>query len=200
MTTRILLFLILPLLFSCEFENQETESETNENRELGESGFTSYTPKAPSAYGKEYQEASILLEKNDLEGAKKIYIKLLNLDKYKELPYCGLGGIYRMTNQLDSAFYCYQKVLEIDSIEICGLLGIAGHYCDQYDYENALKIYRTANQHFPNEPDIYRGFIYVFHRTYELDSAKFYAQKFLQLSPNSVHKDYMKDLINGTYD
>ncbi|MFZ5980295.1 MAG: tetratricopeptide repeat protein [Candidatus Zixiibacteriota bacterium] len=112
-------------------------------------------------------------QQKDFEGAKNSFRMSLNLDPSREnfLSYIGLGELYEVTSQGDSAVILYKKGLEIDPTNPLLLKMLVTYYLTRDNYSEALpysgRLLDLAEENFPEK----RRLAYIYYRLDSLEVA-----------------------------
>ena len=87
------------------------------------------------------------------------------LDPGKQPAWVNMGLAYRKLHQVDSAMYCYQKVLQINPDEVKAVFKMADLYADQGNFPKAIKMNEEVMKKFPemDAPYLNIGNYYIQH-------------------------------------
>jgi len=91
-----------------------------------------------------HYKAMILFRKKDIEGAKKELLLAYKIHPYHLLVLTDLGTIYNRVGKQDSAFYFYNKVLEISPRNKKVLVSTAVMYYKINKYEKAMELLKKV--------------------------------------------------------
>lgn len=101
-------------------------------------------------------------------------------------------------DKIDSAIEIYQKLskIEEDKLKTHAYVGMGSSYCLLQDYKNAIINYEIARKMDESNSNSYWGLAITYDKINQIDSAKIYAKKFLELEPDSKSKGLMKEILN----
>lgn len=104
-----------------------------------------------------YNDASILKERGDFDGAEELYLKAIELDP----NYCdamdNMGQLLRQQNNIDEAIKWYTKSLEIMPENTVALQNLAVAYQLQGATEKAIEQYEKLVEVAPENPEGHFG-------------------------------------------
>lgn len=179
-------------IIGCDLENSRSSKSSSElNNELVEYHETSIAPQ----FSILYQNAAKYISNKEYENAELIYLKLLKTDSNKINALAGLAASQILQNDLLEAKKNYESLIEIDSSNYMGLIGLGSCFYEMKEFEKAIIQYYKATKISPNLEDAYRGLAISYHILNQPDSASFYAKKCIKLSPKSIHRKNLETLI-----
>ncbi len=131
-----------------------------------------------------FQEAHKAYSQNDLEKAKKLYEKILNVDSKNAEAYCNLGFILRKLGKNKEAFDSYIKAINSNPRYGLTYNNLGNLLKDTGNLEAALKVYGDALKINPKDFQIYNniGMVYEKSRRYN-DAIKSYKEA-VRINPN----------------
>ncbi len=148
-----------------------------------------------------FDQAEKYGSKEDLDNAKKFYLKAIKKDsKYVE-AYDNLGLVSRRLGNFDKAIKYYKKSIELFPEGQMAHQNLAAVYVIKKDYKSAISEYEAILKISPNNPEGYFGIANSYMMLAQFDNALVNAKKALDLYKkiNSHHIGdgyYMVGLIN----
>jgi protein O-mannosyl-transferase len=129
---------------------------------------------------------------NQLAEAKKTYYTAMNINAKNESVYLGLGIVFAMQRQFDSAEYCFTTALKLKPNFPEGLSNYANFLDIVGKVDSSIKIYGIAIAQNPDAPIPYmnRAKIYMKQGRYDLAIADY--SRVLQVSPDNAEMYYSR--------
>ena len=137
-----------------------------------------------------FKEALDLHNKNKLEKAEKIYLKILNTDPYNADCLNNLGLIHKSVGKKEKAENFFKKCLKFNPKNIISRFNLGNLYLLNKEFDKALHQYSELIKLNPNHFQAHNniGIIYEKINSYKI-AIKFY-QKALKINPNFFDSNY----------
>ncbi|MCB9222622.1 MAG: tetratricopeptide repeat protein [Crocinitomicaceae bacterium] len=190
---RIVIIFILAFIVACSNPEQPTE---NNRTEVGDKGLVRQDSEFESDFLYLYSEAADNIANQNYAEAESIYYELIELEENDEMAYSGLGSIYIAQNKPEEAIVYHKKALELNPESYFSNLGLGSAYYLMMQFETAINYYKIASNISPEIPDPFWGLAISYDELGNIDSAAFYAKRFLDIVPNSNHRPHMDEIIN----
>lgn len=193
-------FLFVFSFTSVEAQSTEVLKTDSGNHNITISDVSMYGDSESETAKKYFSMASNYSDKNDLENAKKYYLKAIDEDpKYVE-AYDNLGVVYRKLKEYDKAIESYKKSIALYPNGATAHQNLAAAYGITNDYENALKEYEILVSLNPEDPEGYFGLANTNMILSQFDEAIVNAEKAMKLyekanSPLLSDSQYLLGLI-----
>ncbi|MFT4602927.1 MAG: tetratricopeptide (TPR) repeat protein [Arenicella sp.] len=149
----------------------------------------------PSDYDEKYLEANNAIDNRDFQGAKKIYLELIELDAERADPYVGLACTYSLLEQNDSAKSLYEKAYVIDDKNLGAIVGLGSIAYLDTEYKLALKYYKDAHQKYPDDASSIWGLAISYEGMGNTKEAIRYAEVIVNEHPDYYLFENAKDFV-----
>ncbi len=128
---------------------------------------------------------------NNLEEAKKLYEKIIEIDPNHENAHNNLGIIFSLSGNLEKAKSCYEKTLAINPKNFNAYNNVGNIYKELGDFENAINKYEKAIELNPNHLNTYNNLGLIFYDLGEYLKSIYYFKEAVKIDQNNI------DSING---
>ena len=128
---------------------------------------------------------------NNLDEAKKLYQKVIEINPNYENAYNNLGIIYSISGDLQEAKKCYEKTLAINPKNFNAYNNVGNIYKELGDFENAINKYEKAIELNPNHLNTYNNLGLIFYDLGEYLKSIYYFKEAVKIDQNNI------DSING---
>ncbi len=178
-------------------ENDDTPSgdpKRTEKEIKGNAYHMSYE-EGTSQYSARYKDASALLDKQDIKGARKAYLELAVLEPASPHPYVGLGTCALGEHDYEGAKVAYRKALEKDPNTSLAHLGLGSAAYSQRRYTEAARGYEEALRVNEKLPDAHWGAAIAYDGAGDMPRMRSHAQRFVALAPDSQLVPRAREMI-----
>ena len=163
---------------------------------------TFYTNSSSAVAEKLYESGNELFNKEDLNGALKMYLKALKKDPSFIFALDNAGLTYRKMNDMKNAIRYYRKSLSIYPEGSFALTNLAYAYTSANDYQGALGCYQELAFFYPDDPEGYFGIgkLYVSAGKYEAAMDYVFTAHRIYLATKSEYAKDSQELIAVIHD
>ncbi len=138
-----------------------------------------------------FNEAVKQHTRNNLDEAKKLYQKVIEINPNYENAHNNLGIIYSISGDLQKAKNCYEKTLIINPKNFNALNNIGNIFKEFGDIKNAINKYEKAIELNPNHLNTYNNLGLIFYDLGEYLKSIYYFKEAVKIDQNNI------DSING---
>ena len=150
----------------------------------------------PNDIGNRYMLASMLLERGDLEPAKKHFGEIAKIDAKFRRTLTNLGTILMMQKRMDEAARVFMQAIELDEKDVGAYNNLGVIFKMAGNFEKAEYMFKKAIQINPKDPRLFKALALVYLDKQEQDNAQKVVKAGLSLHPKDSELNELKVRIS----
>jgi len=177
------------------FTRFEKSANPNEKKALGDSALLNFNlsiQRKPDYVNPIICVADLQRSYNLPDSAKKTYLRALQINPKSESAYLGLGVVYSIKQQYDSAGYCFKAGLALKPYAPEGHSNYANYFDIIGKLDSSLKEYAIAISQNPDAYIPYMNRARIFIRQNKPDDAMKDLAKAIEISPETGDNYYLR--------